>query len=170
MPFGFTPECLRGVFPASRWQGVMPLTAAAVSACQCRHGSRRQFLLWHSIRLDCRASLCGDRVASSIVGMMACEKASCRFREKVLDPRSGRTLVSLGRRFEAVGRREIQRLRRSLGNLSPDLLVDLAFKQSSDPYGANVRSRPYWRRKALRIMGTRNCFRYLNKISSGGLL
>ena len=43
------------------------------------------------------------------------------------------TLVSLGERFEAVRRAEIQRVRRRLGDLSPDLLVNLAFKQSADP-------------------------------------
>jgi hypothetical protein len=32
-----------------------------------------------------------------------------------------------------VRRAEIQRVRRRLGDLSPDLLVNLAFKQSADP-------------------------------------
>jgi hypothetical protein len=44
------------------------------------------------------------------------------------------TLASIGERLEAVRRGEIQRMRSSFGSLSPDLLVDLAFKQSSaDP-------------------------------------
>jgi hypothetical protein len=43
------------------------------------------------------------------------------------------TLVSLRARFEAVRRGEIQRVRRRLGNLNPDLLVDLAFKRSAAP-------------------------------------
>jgi hypothetical protein len=43
------------------------------------------------------------------------------------------TLVSLRERFEVVRRGEIQRVLRRFGNLGPDLLVDLAFKQSADP-------------------------------------
>jgi hypothetical protein len=43
------------------------------------------------------------------------------------------TLVSLREPFEAVRRGEIQRVRRRLGNLNPDLLVDLAFKRSAAP-------------------------------------
>jgi hypothetical protein len=62
------------------------------------------------------------------------------------------TPVSRRERFEAVLRGEIQRVGRRLGNLSPDLLVDLAFRQSADPYGSSLRSRRYWRKKSRPIM------------------
>jgi hypothetical protein len=108
------------------------LTAAAVSACQWQHGPYRQFLLQHAIRLDCRASLCGDRVACQYI-----RETSMNSIETVGSQGSGSeisaTRVSLREPFEAVRRCEIQRVRRRLGNLNPDLLVDLAFKQSAAP-------------------------------------
>lgn len=75
------------------------------------------------------------------------------------------TLVSLGERFEAVRRGEIQRVRRRLGDLSPDLLVDLAFKQSADPE-AQAFERDYTGAgNPAQLRGPWNCFRYANETS-----
>jgi hypothetical protein len=93
--------------------------AAAVSACQCHLGPYQHFLLQHSVRVDCRASRCGDRVAFQYLRgqvMTSIDTAGSPIAESEISA----ALVSLREHFEAVRYDAIQRVRGRLGNLSAD--------------------------------------------------
>src|SRR5882724_5968806 len=113
----YLADLLRRGFPASD-DSVTLLTAAAVSACQCQHGPYQQFLLQHSVRVNCRAPVWRPGCFPIPQGevMTSIDTAGSQVSESEISA----ALVSLRERFEAVRRDAIQDVRGSLGNLSAD--------------------------------------------------
>jgi hypothetical protein len=84
----------------------------------------QQFLLQHSVRVDCRVSRCGDPVAASYPRRRAVTSVDTPG-SRVLNQRFRRHWFRYGSRFEAVRHGEIQRLRARLGSLSLDQENDI---------------------------------------------